>query len=208
MFRDRALSLLGAGIITLGSAIAQNGTLDMTFSGDGQLGFLPQIPDVITVDILETGGSIFPILSAVNGTSSSYILKLNEDGSFNGDFGTGGIFEFPHIGFYDGALAHDGNSILLLAGGMGTFRICALDLNGTVVVPWTNVFTPGGLGFAKMLVDQEGRICIGMGTTIDGAGHGMVDPVERGPHGGHHLRHQRRRLYNGGPVLLSAHGDR
>jgi uncharacterized delta-60 repeat protein len=172
--RERFLSLLVAGVIAVGGAIAQNGTLDVTFSGDGQYGFMPQIPDVITFDILETGGTIFPILSAVNGNSSSYIMKLSNDGSFDNGFDADGILEFPNITFYDAALAHDETRIFILAAAVGAYQICSIDLNGAVVGAWTTVPAPYCPGLAKMLVDDQGRICIGKGATINGDGYGQV----------------------------------
>ncbi len=172
--RLRGTSFLGAILIVLSTAIAQDGTLDLTFSGDGQLGFLPQIPDVITFDILETGGKIFPILSAVNGTTSSYIMKLNNDGSFASAFGAGGILEFPNIGFCDAALSADETKIFVLASGTDGYQIGSIDLSGAVVESWTPVEAPGGAGFAKMLVDEQGRICIGKGGNNNGAGCGQV----------------------------------
>ena len=168
------MSWLGACMISMGSLFAQNGTLDITFSGDGQYGFMPQIPDVTTVDILETGGAIFPILSAVNGTTSSYIMKLNNDGTLASAFGVGGILEYPNTGFVDAALSLDESKIFLLGSDVGAYRICSIDLLGAVVQPWTPLLTPGGPGFAKLLVDDQGLICIGKGATINGVGYGQV----------------------------------
>ena len=171
--RMRSISSLAALVLVSASATAQNGVLDLTFSSDGQYGFIPQIPDVITADILETGGTIFPILSAVNGTTSSYIMKLNEDGSLNNTFGVAGILEFPNAGFYDAALSLDATRIFILAGGPNGYRIGALDLNGALVVAWTEV-SPSASGFAKMLVDDQGRICIGTSAYINGESYGQV----------------------------------
>jgi uncharacterized delta-60 repeat protein len=168
------MSLIGAGMIAVGSLIAQNGALDITFSGDGQLGFMQQIPDVVTFDILETGGKCFPVLSAVNGNSSSYIMKLNNDGSLDNQFGANGILEFPNIGFCDAALSHDETRIFILASAVGAYQICSIDLNGAVEQSWTIVPAPYCPGFAKMLVDNQGRILIGKGATIDGVGYGQV----------------------------------
>lgn len=168
------MSLLAACVMMGGGVLAQNGVLDVTFSGDGQLGSMPQIPDVITIEILETGGFIFPILSAVNGTTSAYIMKLNEDGSLNNDFGTGGILEFPNTGFSDAVLSRDESRILLLSGSTDGYQIRPMDLNGLWLQAWTPLDVPGGGGFAKMLVDDQGRICIGKGAYVNDAGCGQV----------------------------------
>ncbi len=172
--RQRGISLLSAGLIAVTGTIAQNGTLDLTFSGDGQYGFMPQIPDVTTIDILESGGSIFPVLSAVNGNPSSYILKLTEDGSLDSDFDADGILEFPNIGFTDAALSNDGTRIFILADGTDGHAISSIGLNGVVVQPWTPVDAPGGAGFAKVLVDDEGRILIGKAGTNNNESCGQV----------------------------------
>lgn len=160
-------------LIVMG-AFAQNGALDLTFSGDGQLGFMPQIPDVITVDILETGDRILPILSAVNGTTSSYIMRLHNDGSLDPGFDTDGILEFAGIRLNDAVLSLDESRILLLSDTVDAYRICAIDPDGVMVQPWTLVAAPYCPGFAKMLVDAQGRICIGKGASIGGAGYGQV----------------------------------
>ena len=170
----RTITLLAAIVLVMANATAQNGTLDLTFSGDGQYGFMPQVPDVITFDILETGGKIFPILSAVNGNSSSFIMKLNNDGSLATGFGVGGVLEFPNITFYDAALSHDETRIFILASAVGAYQICSIDLNGVVITPWSTVPAPYCPGFGKMLVDAQGRICIGKGATINGATYGQV----------------------------------
>lgn len=169
------MTLLGASLFAAATAIAQNGALDVTFSGDGQYGFMPQIPDVITFDILTTtGGTSFPILSPVNGGSSSYIMKLNNDGSLNNSFDVDGILELPNVGLYDAALSHDGARIFMLAGGTDGYQIGSIDLNGLFLQEWVPVAAPGGSGFAKMLVDGQGRILIGKGATVNGAGCGEV----------------------------------
>ena len=135
---------------------------------------MPQIPDVTTFDILESGGKIFPILSAVNGTTSSFVMKLNNDGSLDNTFDTDGILEFPNIGFNDAALSHDETRIFILASIVGGYQICSIDLNGAVVQPWTTVPPPGGAGFVKMLVDDQGRICLGKAGVNNGNGCGQV----------------------------------
>lgn len=170
----RTLALAGASVMIATGAIAQNGTLDLTFSSDGQYGFMPQIPDVITVDILETGGKIFSILSAVNGTTSSYIMKLNDDGSLDNSFDADGILEFPNTGLTDAALSFDGSTIVLLKGTLEGYEIGAIDQNGALVQAYTQVVAPGGSGFAKMLVDDEGRIIIGKAGTNNDEGCGQV----------------------------------
>ena len=173
--RPRWISMLGACTIATASLFSQDGVLDITFSSDGQYGFMPQIPDVITVDILETGGTIFSILSGVNGATSSYILKLNSDGSLATGSVDNGILEYPNAGFVDAALSHDETRIFLLGGPTSGYQISSIDLNGTVDVPWTPVNSAdGGGGFAKMLVDDQGRICIGKGASINGVGYGQV----------------------------------
>ena len=172
--RPRWISMLGACTIATASLFSQDGVLDITFSSDGQYGFMPQIPDVITVDILETGGTIFSILSGVNGTPSSYIIKLNADGSLSNNFGIGGILELPAIGITDAVVAPDGTGIHLLIGDMAGYLIGTMDLNGTMVGPWTPVNTPGGGGFAKMLADEQGRIVIGKGAYFNGDTYGQV----------------------------------
>lgn len=172
--RPAHVIILAASVLTAHVAIAQNGVLDVTFSGDGQLGFMPQLPDVITVDILETGGKIFPILSAMNGTTSSFILKLNEEGSLDSGFDADGILEFPNAGIDDAALARDGSRIFILASAEDGYRIGSIDLSGVMLQPWTEVEAEGGAGFAKMLVDDQGRICIGKGAYIDGQVYGQV----------------------------------
>jgi uncharacterized delta-60 repeat protein len=172
--RARHLSFVTASLISAGRLFAQDGALDITFSSDGQYGFMPQLPDVSTVDILESDGLIFPVLSAVNGTTSSYLMKLNNDGSLVGSFGTGGILEYPNTSLIDAALSLDESRIFLLRSDVDVYRICSIDLNGAVVQPWTVVTAPYGLGFAKMLVDDQGRICIGKGANIDGTGYGQV----------------------------------
>lgn len=169
------VSLLAAGLLAFAGTIAQDGVLDITFSGDGQYGFMPQLPDVITVDILETEGRIFPILSAVNGTTSSFIMKLNDDGSLDSDFDDDGILEFPNTGIDDAALSLDGTRIFILSGSLVGYEMCAIDMGGEIVQPWVSVFeSPDGTGFTKMLVDDQGRICIGKGAFIDGQGYGQV----------------------------------
>lgn len=170
----RLMSVLAAGIINVSIGMAQNGVLDITFSGDGQMGFMPQIPDVITVDILERGGKIFPVLSAVNGTTSSYILKLNSDGSFDSGFDADGILEFPNTSIDDAALSQDGTRIFILVTVEDGHRIGVMDPNGVMLQAWTDVDAPGGAGFAKMLVDEHGHICIGKGAYIGGEGYGQV----------------------------------
>ncbi len=172
------MSLLGAGMIAVGSLIAQDGVLDITFSGDGQYGFMPQIPDVITTEILETGGDIFAFLTPVNGTPSSYIIKLNVDGSLSNNFGIGGILELPAIGIADAVVAQDGTGIHLLIGDTAGYQIGTMDLNGTMVVPWTLVTTPGGGGFAKMLMDDQGHIVIGKGAYFNGNTYAQVTRLD------------------------------
>lgn len=171
---QRGISLLGAGLIAATGTIAQNGMLDLTFSGDGQVGFMPQLPDVTTVDILEVGGKIFPVLSAMNGATSSFIMKLDENGSLVSDFDMDGILEFPNSGIEDAALSLDGSRIYILAGAGDAYRIGSIDLSGAMLQPWTDVEVDGGAGFAKMLVDDQGRICIGKGAYIAGEGYGQV----------------------------------
>jgi uncharacterized delta-60 repeat protein len=170
----RAATLLAASVFAALCTFAQNGTLDVSFSGDGQVGFIPEIPNVITCEILETGGSSFSILSGVNGTTSSYILKLNEDGSFATGFGVNGILEFPGIGLVDAALSQDETRIFLLTSGTESYQLSAIDLNGAMVQPYTPLVAPGGGSFAKMLVDEQGRICIGKGAYVDEVVHGQV----------------------------------
>jgi len=126
------------------------------------------------VDILETGGKIFSILSAVNGTTSSFIMKLNDDGSLDDSFDGDGILEFPNTGFTDAALSLDGSKILLLKGTAEGYQIGAIDQNGAVVQAYTPVVAAGGTGFAKMLVDDEGRILIGKAGTNNDEGCGQV----------------------------------
>ncbi|MBL7953018.1 MAG: T9SS type A sorting domain-containing protein [Flavobacteriales bacterium] len=171
---QRGIMLIGATAMIVGALRAQDGALDLTFSSDGQVGFLPQIPDVITVDILETGGKIFPILSGVNGGTSSYILKLNNDGSFDSSLGGDGTLEFANTGFMDAALSQDGSKIVLLKSTTDGYEVGAIDQNGAVAQPYTPVVASGGNGFAKMLVDGEGRIVIGKAGTNNGEGCGQV----------------------------------
>lgn len=174
-FKQRLASVFMAGFITVCGTIAQDGFLDVTFSGDGQYGFMPELPDVSTVDILEVDGAIFPVLSAMNGGTTSYILKLNSDGSMDSGFDADGVLEFPGVFIDDAALAGDGSSILILSGVGLEYRMCVIDLGGSIVRPWTTVFTsPDGVGFTKMLVDHQGRVCIGKGAYIDGLGYGQV----------------------------------
>ena len=168
--RYRSLFLLGACTFIAGGTLAQDGVLDLTFSGDGQVGFLQQLPDVSTTEILETGGKIFAVLSAVNGTTSSFILKMNEAGSFDNSFDADGILEFPNLGLYDAALSLDGSRIFVLKGDADGYQIGSIDLNGITLQPWTPLLMPGGPGFAKMLVDDEGRIIIGGRGTNNGEG--------------------------------------
>ena len=169
-YHARCLSFLGACIIAGGSLFAQDGVLDLTFSGDGQLGFLPQIADVITTEILETDGKIFAFLGAVNNTPASYILQLNSDGSFNTAFDGDGILELPGLDFYDAALSHDGTEIYLLSSDTSGYLLASMDLDGGWLQPYTSVGGPAGTGFIKMLVDDEGRIVIGGGGTNNGEG--------------------------------------
>lgn len=170
----RCLSLLGACLIAVGSLFAQDGALDLSFSGDGQYGFMPQIPDVITTGILSTGENIFAFLSPVNGTPSTYIIKLNVDGSLSNNFGTAGILEFPAIFLSGAVLAQDGNGFHLLIGDTAGYLIGTMDLNGTMVTPWTAVNTPGASAFAKMRMDEDGRIVIGTSAYINGMSYGQV----------------------------------
>lgn len=164
------MSLLGACLIAGGSLFAQDGVLDITFSGDGQLGFFPQIPDVITTEILETDGKIFAFLGAVNNTPSSYILRLNSDGSFHTAFDGDGILELPGLDFYDAALSQDGTEIYLLSSDTSGYLLASMDLDGGWLQPYTSVGGPAGTGFIKMLVDDEGRIIIGGRGTNNGEG--------------------------------------
>lgn len=172
--RQRGVTLLGASLCALGGAVAQDGTLDITFSGDGQYGFMQQIPDVLTMDILETGGKIFPVLCGVNGTQAAYIMKLNADGTHDNSFDADGILEFPGINIWDAAVSLDGSGIHVLSSDTGGYRIGTLDLDGALVQGWTSVAAPYGASFAKMLVDDQGRIVIGTGAYINGTNYGMV----------------------------------
>jgi hypothetical protein len=54
------------------------------------------------------------------------------------------------------------------------YQIGAIDQNGAVVQAYTPVVAPGGTGFAKMLVDDEGRILIGKAGTNNDEGCGQV----------------------------------
>jgi hypothetical protein len=92
------------------------------------------------------------------------------DDSFDGD----GILEFPNTGFTDAALSLDGSKILLLKGTAEGYQIGAIDQNGAVVQAYTPVVAAGGTGFAKMLVDDEGRILIGKAGTNNDEGCGQV----------------------------------
>jgi uncharacterized delta-60 repeat protein len=176
--RTRCLSLLGAFLIAGGSLFAQDGVLDITFSGDGQYGFLPQLPDVLTTEILETDGDIFAFLTSVNGATSSYIIKLNADGSPSSTFGVAGILELPGVDIADAVMTQDGARIHLLISGTDGFQIGTLDLDGTMVVPWTQLTIPGGGGFAKMLLDDQGRIVIGKGVVLNGNSHAQVTRLD------------------------------
>ena len=57
LLTTHAPCLARCGMIGMGSLFARTAPWT-SFSGDGQYGFMPQIPDVTTVDILETGGAI------------------------------------------------------------------------------------------------------------------------------------------------------
>ncbi|MBL7944983.1 MAG: T9SS type A sorting domain-containing protein [Flavobacteriales bacterium] len=173
-YHARCTYLLGACIFAGGSLFAQDGVLDITFSGDGQYGFMPQIPDVITTEILETNGDIFAFLTPVNGTTSSYIIKMNENGSLISDFGQGGILELQDIGISDAVIAADGEGLLLLISDTDGFLIGTMGLNGAMAGPWMPVTTPEAGAFAKMLVDDQGRIVIGISAFFNGDSFGQV----------------------------------
>ncbi len=151
---------------------AQNGMPDLTFSNDGQLGFLDFPNDVLTADILQTNGQIFALLSSVNGGQDSFILKLHDDGSYDESFGISGILTLSNTLLYDGVLSEDANEIYLVAIVNQVYSIGSINLAGSIEQNWTPV--PAATGFSKMLVDHEGDILLGTGTMINSLGYGAV----------------------------------
>ncbi len=151
---------------------AQNGLPDLTFSNDGQLGFLDFPNDILTADILQTNGQIFALLSSVNGGQDSFILKLHDDGSYDESFGTSGILTLSNTLLYDGVISSDANEIYLVAIVNQVYSIGSINLAGSIVQNWTPV--PAATGFSKILVDHEGDIIVGTGTLINNLGYGIV----------------------------------
>ena len=156
------------------SAYSQNGSIDLTFSEDGQYGFMPLPNDVITSEIIEADGKIFAFLPSVNGGSDAFILKMNEDGSVDNLFGLSGMVTLEDMILYDAALSVDGQSIYIVSAIVGIVNLTELALDGSVIQPWTSLPAAYGSGFTKMAVDSEGRIYLGTGITIDNQGYGRV----------------------------------
>jgi hypothetical protein len=151
---------------------AQSGLPDLTFSNDGQLGFLDFPNDILPADILQTNGQIFALLSSVNGGQDSFILKLHDDGSYDESFGTSGILTLSNTLLYDGVLSADANEIYLVAIVNQVYSIGSINLDGSAVQNWTPI--PSATGFSKILVDHEGDIIIGTGAVINNSSYGIV----------------------------------
>lgn len=166
------LVLFGALLCMRTSSFAQPGTIDMTFNSDGQLGFLDFPNSILPLDILETDGQIFALLTSVNGGNDSFILKLTSTGEYDTSYGTGGVLTLSNAGLKDGLLSTTNDRLFLVADINSVFSIGAFDLDGNVVQEWTPL--PISSSFCKMLLDQEGNIVIASSVLINNESFGSV----------------------------------
>lgn len=166
------LALIGALLCTRTVSFAQVGTLDLTFNSDGQLGFLDFPNSILPLDILETDGQIFALLTSVNGGTDSFILKLTSTGEYDTSYGTGGVLTLPNIGLKDGVLSANNDRLFVVATVNSVFSIAALDLQGNVLQEWTPL--PISDSFTKMVLDQEENIVIATSALINNESFGSV----------------------------------